>query len=82
MIAEAARHASSGQTLLSLFTLLLAGAGMYYISLRLHPYTRCKACSGGGRNAGSNRKRWGHCRWCDGSGRKERLGVRLFLRGR
>ena len=55
----------------------ICGVG-YRLSLAIWPYTACKRCSGGGRNAGSNRHRWGACRKCGGSGRKERLGVRLL----
>lgn len=48
------------------------------ISLRFWPYARCGRCEGSGRNAGSNRQRWGFCRKCGGSGRRERVGVRFF----
>lgn len=39
---------------------IIAGIG-YYLSLRIHPLTKCKVCGG--------------------SGRQDRLGVRLFLGG-
>jgi DnaJ-class molecular chaperone len=59
----------------------LAAAG-YYVSLRIWPWTYCRRCEGGGRNAGSNRRRFGTCPACGGSGRKLRLGARALERGR
>jgi DnaJ-class molecular chaperone len=60
---------------------IIAGFG-YYLSLRIHPLTKCKVCNGGGRHFGtvyaSAHRR---CRKCGGSGRQDRLGVRLFLGG-
>lgn len=57
---------------------LMAAVG-YYISLRIHPFTKCRVCNGGGRHFGSVYP-YAHrrCRKCGGSGRKDRLGVRLF----
>jgi DnaJ-class molecular chaperone len=52
----------------------------YYLSLRAHPYTNCKLCNGRGRHFGTvytyAQRR---CRKCGGTGRKDRLGVRLFV---
>ena len=60
---------------------IIAAVG-YYFSLRVHPLTKCKLCNGGGRHFGTV---YGYahrrCRKCGGSGRKDRLGVRLFLGG-
>jgi hypothetical protein len=52
----------------------------YYLSLRLHPYTKCRVCNGTARHFGSVYT-YAHrrCRKCGGTGRKERLGVRLFI---
>jgi len=51
----------------------------YFISLRLHPLTKCRLCKGTGRHFGSMytyaQRR---CRKCGGNGRVDRLGVRLF----
>lgn len=58
----------------------LPAAGAYYASLRLWPYTRCRRCGGTGKNAGSNRVRFGHCRACGGSGRALRFGARMLNR--
>lgn len=52
----------------------------YYVSLKIWPFTACDRCEGRGRNSGSTRSRWGYCRKCGGSGRRQRLGVRLFMR--
>jgi hypothetical protein len=62
--------------------IILFGAG-YLISLRLHPFRRCPACSGTGRHRGgiftySHRR----CRRCGGGGRQERLGASLGLGGK
>jgi DnaJ-class molecular chaperone len=65
--------------MLAAAVIALAAVVVYYVSLQVHPYTYCRRCQGGGRNAGSSRKRWGHCKLCGGSGRKERFGTR-FLR--
>lgn len=53
-------------------------AACYYVSLRRWPETKCRRCHGGGRNAGSNAKRFGHCKRCGGSGRELRFGARLL----
>jgi DnaJ-class molecular chaperone len=51
----------------------------YLLSLRLHPYTSCRACKGRGRNRGGvYRFSFGDCGRCAGKGRKLRLGVRMF----
>jgi DnaJ-class molecular chaperone len=61
--------------------ILIAGVG-YYISLRIHPLTKCKVCNGTGRHFGSvYTSAHRRCRKCGGSGRQDRLGVRLFLGG-
>jgi DnaJ-class molecular chaperone len=60
---------------------IIAAVG-YYVSLRIHPLTKCGVCNGGGKHTGS-RYAYAHrrCRMCGGSGRQDRLGVRLFLGG-
>jgi DnaJ-class molecular chaperone len=65
--------------LIALGIIIAAG---YFISLRIHPLTKCKLCNGGGRHFGSVYT-YAHrrCRKCGGSGRQDRLGVRLFLGG-
>ena len=58
---------------------LVLGAG-YLASLKIWPLTYCRKCSGGGRNTGSTKKRFGTCRRCGGSGRKPRLGTKMLNR--
>ena len=52
----------------------------YYLSLRLHPFKKCKLCDGTSKHYGSIYT-YAHrrCRKCGGTGRKDRLGVRLFV---
>jgi DnaJ-class molecular chaperone len=66
--------------MLTVAALALTGAAWYYVSLRRHPWRPCRWCDGSGKNAGSTRRRFGRCPKCGGTGRKDRLGVRLFLR--
>jgi hypothetical protein len=54
----------------------------YYLSLRIHPTTRCKRCNASSRHSDllySERARHA-CPNCHGSGRQRRLGARLFIR--
>jgi hypothetical protein len=57
-----------------------AAAAGWYISLRRHPYTRCRWCGGTSRNAGSTRNRWGTCKHCGGTGKRERFGAKWVHR--
>jgi DnaJ-class molecular chaperone len=62
--------------------IVIVAAVGYYISLRLHPLSKCKACSGGGRHWGTvYTYAYQRCPKCGGSGRADRLGTRLFLGG-
>jgi DnaJ-class molecular chaperone len=68
---------------MSMVLLIAAIAGIGYVmSLRMHPFTRCRTCNGGGRHRGliygGATRACGHC---GGNGRVQRLGVRLFLGG-
>jgi DnaJ-class molecular chaperone len=74
--------AAPGVAVLQLLILALIAAVCYRISLKFWPWTYCRRCEGGGRNAGSTRKRFGTCRACGGSGRKKRLGARMIERHR
>jgi hypothetical protein len=61
---------------------LIAGFG-YLVSLRIHPFRRCPACT---KTPG---RHWGgvytygyrRCRACGGTGRKDRLGAKIFFGG-
>jgi len=60
---------------------LVAGAG-YLISVRIHPLKRCPMCKSTGRHFGgvyayAHRR----CRACGGTGRKDRLGAKVFFGG-
>lgn len=52
----------------------------YVWDLRVHPYGRCRACKGSGRNRGSTAKRYGICRRCT-NGRRVRAGARVVRPG-
>jgi DnaJ-class molecular chaperone len=60
---------------------LIAGLG-YLVSLRIHPLRRCPVCKMTGRHYGSV---YGYgyrrCRACGGTGRKDRLGAKIFFGG-
>ena len=53
----------------------------YYLSLKAHPFTNCKFCNGRGKLNGTGLYSYAHgrCHKCGGTGRKDRLGVRLFI---
>jgi DnaJ-class molecular chaperone len=54
----------------------------YYLSLRAHPFTKCKLCNGRGRHFGTvYTSSFRRCRKCGGTGRKDRFGVRFINRG-
>jgi DnaJ-class molecular chaperone len=55
----------------------------YYLSLKAHPFTKCKHCNGRGKFNGTGLYSYAHgrCRKCGGSGRKDRFGVRFLNRG-
>ena len=53
----------------------------YYLSLKIHPQTRCKRCDTSSRHYDLIYSERRHlCPACGGSGRRQRLGVRLFFR--
>jgi DnaJ-class molecular chaperone len=64
-----------------LILVVLAVAG-YLFSLRIHPLTKCRVCNASGRHFGAIYT-YGHrrCRACGGTGRKDRLGAKLFYGG-
>jgi hypothetical protein len=63
---------------LTLGALVLLGLLGYRVSVRLHPYRRCRRCRGVGKHFGAV---FGFamrpCRGCAGLGRKPRLGARV-----
>jgi hypothetical protein len=63
--------------------LILAGlvlAAVWAGSLYIHPFTRCGSCGGSGLNKGSTGKKFGTCKACGGSRRKQRFGSRTLHR--
>jgi DnaJ-class molecular chaperone len=66
-------------TLSILILIIIVAVVGYFVSLRIHPLTRCGQCKGTGRHSGSvytyaSRR----CRKCGGTGRKDRFGKRFF----
>jgi DnaJ-class molecular chaperone len=57
---------------LCIVAVVLAG---WQVSLRIHPFARCRTCEGTGLNPGSKGRRFGLCRTCGGSRRRVRLGA-------
>lgn len=51
-------------------------AAWWLVSVRRHPWRRCPACGGSGKNAGSTGALWGDCGRCGKSGKVRRLGAR------
>lgn len=74
----AGHSASGGGGWLLLVLAALAAAGWWLWHAWRHPWGPCRKCDGGGRNAGSGRKRFGDCRRCGGTGRRLRLSARVF----
>ena len=58
-----------------------AAVGGYTGSLYLWPFRPCMRCGGSGRRKGSNRKRFGECRCCKGTGRLRLIGAKTIHRG-
>jgi len=62
---------------IALGVLALTLFGWWRLSLSLWPYAPCWWCKRRrGQNRGSNRRRWGTCRRCGGSGKRRRFGAR------
>jgi DnaJ-class molecular chaperone len=66
----------------ALVILAIILAGGYFVSLRIHPLTRCRTCKMSGRHFGGMYKyAYRRCRTCGGTGRKDRLGAKIFFGG-
>jgi len=66
-------------SLTALAAITFIAIALYRYGLKRHPYTDCRRCQG----TGERRSRifahsFGYCPDCTGSGRRTRLGVRLF----
>jgi DnaJ-class molecular chaperone len=66
----------------TLIVIALIGGLGYLVSLRIHPLRRCPVCKMTGRHYGSVYS-YGYrrCRACGGTGRKDRLGAKIFFGG-
>jgi DnaJ-class molecular chaperone len=63
----------------TLIVAALVGLAVYVGSLWLYPYESCPSCKGSsGKRMSSTGKAWGDCRHCEGSGKRMRLGRRIW----
>ena len=53
----------------------------YFLSLHLHPYTKCNKCDGTSVHRGAVFSGSRKCHKCSGTGRKQRLGAALLKIG-
>ena len=67
--------------MVALVVVVIVGLG-YVVSTRIHPLTKCPTCKMTGRHFGSVYK-GSHrpCRTCRGSGRRDRVGTKVFWGG-
>lgn len=66
-----------------MITLILIGSAILAVRclyLLRYPWGPCWLCRGRKTNKGSNRKRWGMCRACGGTGQRQRFGARAVHR--
>jgi hypothetical protein len=57
----------------------VAGSAMYYLgSCWLWPFRKCWVCDGTSKHSRRDRKVHRPCRWCRGSGRRLRIGRRIW----
>jgi hypothetical protein len=78
VIAASSQPGSSGNGGAILFAAAALWVVYQVVAAKVWPFARCGSCDGTGRNSGSNRNRWGTCSKCEGSGKRQRLAVRLF----
>jgi hypothetical protein len=78
VIAAGNHPGSSGNGALVLLAAVAGWVVYQVVAAKVWPFAGCGRCDGSGRNLGSNGKRWGTCRKCKGSGKRQRLAVRLF----
>ncbi len=67
--------------MVAVVVVLVIGVG-YLVSTRIHPLTKCPTCNMSGRHVGAiYRGSWRRCRRCGGSGRRDRVGTKVFWGG-
>jgi DnaJ-class molecular chaperone len=65
----------------AVFIIAIIAVG-YIVSTRIHPLRACPTCSSSGRHFGGVYKNaHRRCRRCAGSGRKDRVGTKVFWGG-
>jgi hypothetical protein len=61
--------------------ILIVGVG-YLVSTRIHPLKKCPTCNSSGRHVGGvYTGSFRRCRRCAGSGRRDRVGTKVFWGG-
>jgi DnaJ-class molecular chaperone len=61
--------------------ILIVGVG-YLVSTRIHPLKKCPTCNSSGRHLGAvYTGSFRRCRRCAGSGRRDRVGTKVFWGG-
>ncbi len=63
-----------------LILVLFIVAVAYCVRVLRWPWGPCRKCQGRKVNKGSNRKRWGMCKACGGTGQRQRFGARAVHR--
>ena len=67
--------------MLALLVIVIVGVS-YIVSTRLNPLRKCPCCNMSGRHSGVVYKGgYRRCRRCAGSGRRDRIGTRVFWGG-
>jgi hypothetical protein len=59
---------------------VIIGVG-YLISTRIHPLKKCPNCMSGRHVGGVYKGSFRRCRRCEGSGRRDRVGTKVFWGG-
>jgi hypothetical protein len=59
---------------------VIIGVG-YLISTRIHPLKKCPTCMSGRHVGGVYKGSFRRCRRCEGSGRRDRVGTKVFWGG-
>jgi hypothetical protein len=66
--------------MLTLIAIALLGAGGYLVSLRVHPYRKCRSCGTSGRHESRGKTKYGNC-WRCRNRTLTRPGVRVLMPG-
>jgi hypothetical protein len=67
--------------MVAIVLIIIIGVG-YVVSTRVHPLKKCPTCNMSGRHSGAVFKdSFRRCRRCAGSGRRDRVGTKVFWGG-